>query len=179
MSTYYQAIVGMADSTQLQTSLKTLPDKYARLTLELFHPQKRGFVFFLSLNGAYRPNPEMQAEGLASELSNVFGSAISIRYDDQCGIREATLFKGRQAVRVYGETDEIWVPLDENGFVVLNGEQFPGDAIPNDIECDCIKNAIDAAFQDAGFQEWMTSRELIAISNRTDCDWRRDPPEIV
>jgi hypothetical protein len=72
-------------------------------------------------------------------------------------------------VRYFGEQDEIWVPYGEDGKLVTDGPRYPGDAVPEDIECDCIWNGIDAGLEAAGFCNWITAQKLaveVAYANR-------------
>ena len=48
-----------------------------------------------------------------------------------------------------------------------------GAAVPDDIECDCIWNGIDAALEAAGFRKWLTAHTLVAeVAYRA---YRQDP----
>jgi hypothetical protein len=78
-----------------------------------------------------------------------------------------------EPLRQFGAVDEVWVPFGDDGELVLNGPRFSGEALPDDVECDCICNGIDAALEAAGFGGWMTSEGLVDVACRDDPVWRR------
>jgi hypothetical protein len=78
-----------------------------------------------------------------------------------------------EPVRYFGDQDEVWVPFGEGTELVTDGPRYPGDALPAGVECDCIRTAIDAALEAAGFQGWMTAGELVQVAYRKDFVWQR------
>jgi hypothetical protein len=76
-------------------------------------------------------------------------------------------------VRYFGEQDEVWVPYGEGDELAMDGPRYPGDALPEGVECGCIRQAIDAAFEAAGFKEWITLDELVQVAYREDPVWKR------
>ena len=63
-----------------------------------------------------------------------------------------------------GEADEVWVPYGDDGQLVLDGPRYSGDEVPEDVECDCVCNGIDAALEAAGFARWMTAGRLVNVA---------------
>jgi hypothetical protein len=165
VSVYFEAVVLIADQTALISLLEGLPaldepDPFAAITLEVHRVTERGFVIFGWRAGARRPDAAQEMEDLADELSLELGQAVAVHYNDQVGLHAAMLSQDGEPVRYFGEQDEIWVPYGANGELVLDGPRYSGDAVPDDIECDCIRNGIDAALEAAGFQDWITARNL-------------------
>lgn len=181
MSVYFEAVVVAADQAALIRVLEGLPDLFepdepdlfATITLELYRVTDRGFVVFAWRAGAKRPQAAQEIENLASELSLELGIAVAVHYDDQVGVKTAMLSQGGEPVRYFGDQDEVWVPFGEGDGLVTNGPQYPGDALPEGVECDCIWNAIDAALEAADFQRWMTAGELVQVAYRKDYVWQR------
>jgi hypothetical protein len=183
MSVYFEAVVVAADQPALIRVLDGLshlfdpdePDPFAHFNLELYRVTDRGFVVFAWRTGSRRPEAAQEVEDLADELSLELGSAVAVHYNDQVGVKTAMLSQGGEPVRYFGDQDEVWVPYgdgDDEG-LVTDGPRYPGDALPDGIECDCIRTAIDAALEAAGFQGWMTAGELIQVAYRKDHLWQR------
>ncbi len=64
----------------------------------------------------------------------------------------SALFSDGQLIREFGEADETWVSLDEDGIPALDGPHYTGDGLPEDFdEGECIRTAIDAGLEAAGF----------------------------
>jgi hypothetical protein len=178
VSVYFEAVVVAADQAAVLLSLEGLsqldePDPFAPITLELHHVSHRGFVVFGWRAGARRPQAAQEMEDLADELSLQLGTAVAVHYDDQVGVAAAMLSQAGEPIRYFGEQDEIWVPYGEGSKLVLDGPQYPGDAIPEDVECDCIRSGIDVALEAAGFQDWITARDLVQVAYRKHPVWRR------
>jgi hypothetical protein len=178
VSVYFEAVVVAADQPALIRLLEGLPqildpDPFAPLTLELYQVTDRGFVIFGWRAGARRPEAWQEVEDLADELSLELGPAVAVHYNDQVGVKVAMLSQEGEPVRYFGEQDEVWVPYGEDGKLVTDGPRYPGDALPEDIECDCIRNGIDAALEATGFQGWITARELVQVAYRKDPVWQR------
>jgi len=171
VSVYFEAVVVAADQTILIRLLDNLAQTldshpFARIPWELYRVGDCGFVLFGLRADGKQPQASHEVEDLADELSLEFGCAVAVHYDDQVGVRTALLSKDGELARSFGETDEMWVPYDAHGELITDGPRYPGDALPADVECDCIRNGIDAALQVAGFQEWIYSaRHGLALSN--------------
>jgi hypothetical protein len=150
------------------------PEPFAPITLELYHVNGRGFSVFGWRVGARRPSAAEEMDDLADELSLQFGTAVAVQHDDQVGVRAATLSRDGEPERYFGEADEVWVSYGASGERRTDGPRYPGNAVPKDVECDCIRNDIDAALEAAGFADWVTARKLATEVARADNpEWRR------
>ena len=149
MSAVFEGIVISADADFLHRAFLTLE---SRLPLRLARLAP-------SLLGIYRYEYEAgrlfdleELDRLARLLSGEFGTALLVFYDDRSDAIGSALYDGNQLRREFGESDEIWVRLDEEGMLDLDGPRFPGDALPEDFEDgECIWSAIDAGLEAAGF----------------------------
>jgi hypothetical protein len=113
-----------------------------------------------------------KAGGPRCRLSK-FDHGVAVHYNDQVGVKTAMLSQGGEPVRYFSDKDEIWVPFGEGDKLVTDGPRYSGEALPNGVECDCVRTAIDAALEAAGFQGWMTASELVQVAYRKDHVWQR------
>ena len=177
MSVYFEAVVVAADQPTVVRLLESLlelhDDPFAPISLELHRVADRGFVVFCWRAGGRRPHAAKEVEDLADDLSLKLDTAVAIHYDDQVGLRAAMLSQEGAPVRYFGEAEEVWCPYGEGGELVTDGPRYAGDAIPDDVECHCIRNGIDVALETAGFQGWITSAELVQVAYRNDPVWQR------
>jgi hypothetical protein len=182
VSVYFEAVVVAADQPALIRVLEGLshlfddsdePNPFAPINLELYRVTDRGFVVFAWRAGAKRPEAWQEVEDLADELSLELDTAVAVHYNDQLGIKTAMLSQGGEPVRYFGDEDEVWVPFGEGSELVLDGPRYAGDALPDGVECDCIRTAIDAALEAVGFQGWMSAGELVQVAYREDFVWQR------
>jgi hypothetical protein len=181
VSVYFEAVVVAADQSALMRVLEGLSqlcepdesDPLAPISLELYRVTERGFVLFGWRAGAKRPQAAQEVEDLADELSLELGCAVAVHYNDQVGVKTAMLSQDGEPVRYFGDEDEVWVPFGDGDELVTDGARYPGDALPEGVECDCIRTAIDAALEAAGFQGWMTAGELVQVAYRKDHVWQR------
>jgi hypothetical protein len=185
VSTYFEAVVVAADQAALIRLLEGLagpdePRPFARITLAVHRVTEHGFVVFGWRAGTQRPQAAQEMEDLADELSLELGTAVAVHYDDQVGLRAAMLSRDGEPVRYFGEEGEVWVPYGAGGKLLLDGPRYPGNAVPEDVECDCIRTGIDAALEAAGFRDWLTASQLAAEvayrAYRTRPLWQR--PEV-
>src|SRR5207248_2209778 len=78
------------------------PEVFAPVTLELYRVKRQGVVVFGWRVGASRPSVAEEMEELAEALSQEFGTAVAVHYDDQVGLREALLSRDGEPVRYFG-----------------------------------------------------------------------------
>lgn len=177
MSVYFEAVVVAVDQPAVVRLLKCLSelpdDPFAPITLELHRMSDGGFVLFGWRAGARRPQAAKEIEELADKLSLELGAAVAVHYDDQVGVRIAMLSQGGESVRYFGEADEVWVPYGDGGELITDGPRYARDAIPDNVECDCVRNGIDVALETAGFQGCITSAELVQVAYRNEPMWQR------
>jgi hypothetical protein len=176
MSSYFEAVVLEADQPALIRWLGALSwrDAYfGPLTLTVSRVGAGRFVVFGWREGAGRPLCGQEMEDLADQLSLEFGKGVAVHYDDQVGLRAATLYIDGDRAAHFGQPDEVWVPYGEDGEPRMDGPRYPGNAVPDDVECDCIWNGIDAALEAAGFRTWLTeNHHLVQVAYRA---FREEP----
>lgn len=176
MSYYFEAVVVAARQAELIRWLEhpLVPGPLVPINLELYRVGRGRFIVFGFRAGARRPEAWAELQALAYDLSLDLETAVAVHYDDQVGERWAAVAHNGEPLRQFGDADEVWVPYGENGELVLDGPRYRGDAVPEDIECDCIRNGIDAALEAAGFHGWVTCRDLreVAASGNKPV-WRR------
>lgn len=174
MSNCFEAAVVRAGETALVQFLDDLPVRGLLIpfTLEAFRVGRGQFVIFAWRLGAERPNAREEIDVLADELSRQFGKAVAVHYDDQIGFRTAMLSLDGRTERCFGEPDEVWVPYGDDGNL-LKSPRYAGNAVPEDVECDCIWNGIDEALKAAGFGRWMTSSKVVEVAQLDNPFWKR------
>jgi hypothetical protein len=166
MSTTYEAIVLAGDESAARAAFNGLRTP---LSLGLLQHSVGGFVISCDEESSGRVFAVQEVNRLAAEMSARVGIALAAHYDDRCGVKAASLFREGAFVREFGEADEVWAPVDEQGEPNLDGPRYPGNALPADEECDCIRQAIDAGLQSAGFNGWVSASSLReAIRSRKD-----------
>jgi hypothetical protein len=108
---------------------------------------------------AYREDARAQAafapaiETLAAELAKHLQWVLLVRYDSRIGHRSSAIFKGRTQ-SAFGDTDELYVPLDESGMPVLSAQPLHVDALRSDEEYETVKNAIQLGLDVVGVNQW-------------------------
>ena len=167
MSISFEAVVVAGNQPALLRLLEGLPGLeepgfFTPITLSVSRVARGRFVVFGWRVGAGRPSCAPEMEHLADELSVEFGTAVAVHYDDQIGARAAMLSRDGEPVRSFGEEDEVWVPYGRDGELVMDGPRYPGNAVPEDVECDCVWNGIDAALEGAEFRKWLSAHKLAA-----------------
>jgi hypothetical protein len=177
MSMYFEAVVLAANKTALIRLLTNLPERqgascFIPITLKVSYVAKGRYVVFGWRAGADRPLCGQEMEDLANVLSLEFGKAVAVHYDDQVGVRAAMLSCDGKPAGYFGKPDEVWVPYGEAGNLQMEGPRYPGNALPDDVECDCIWNGIDAALEGAGFRTWIPSQLAAKVAYRA---FREDP----
>jgi hypothetical protein len=107
------------------------------------------FAVYIKEGRLFNP-PEV--EKIAVSLSMRFGKALLLLYDNSCDVRFAALYESGALVKEFGEGDEIWVPLDEQGYADTDRGRFRWDDIKDDSEgeYDCIYDAIDVGLEAFG-----------------------------
>jgi hypothetical protein len=156
MSYVYETVVLKGDEPAVRQAFDRLRSP---LSLRLFRLADHGFAVYCWQDAA-RGFAAEEVNRLAAELSSTFGTALAVHYDDGCGIKVARLFRDGASVREFGEADEVWTPMDDQGDPRPDGPRYAGDAVPPDVECDCIRQAIDAGLEAAGFSGWTAAASL-------------------
>jgi hypothetical protein len=170
----YEAVVLAGDQAALIRQLENLPDAFAPLSFEVYRVVERGFVVFGWQEGP--GNTAEDVEDLAKELSVEFGKAVAVHFHDMLQVRETTLYQGGESIRSFGEQDELWAPMDDNGEELPDAPRCPGYAVPDGAEYTFVWDGIDAGLEAAGFRSWLpTSAGLwpLQIAQREALIWER------
>jgi hypothetical protein len=121
------------------------------------------------LSAAFVTNPRAQGSYLAqvadvaSELSRLLGKALLVAYDTRVGVRLSALFSEGDAEAEYGEEDELFVPLREDGTPDAGGRRFHPEELDPSGEYETILNAVQMGLQQFGHPEaWAALRDLIS-----------------
>jgi hypothetical protein len=149
MSEVFEGVIVSADESALRWAFNDLHSRLAlrltRLSLSIF-----GIYRFEYTEGRLFDLPEL--ERIAQRLSKGFDSVLVVFYDNRAHAMGSALFSGGQLIREFGEADEIWVGLDEDGTPALDGPRYSGDDLPEEFDDgECIRTAIDAGLEAAGF----------------------------
>ena len=91
---------------------------------------------------------------LAGELSGQHGRSLVVRFDSRIGHRSAALYLDRQPALVFGEADELYVPLDEQGLPRREAEPLRADQLAPEEEYETIQNAIEQGLKAFGLGNW-------------------------
>ncbi len=123
-------------------------------------------------------DPEV-VEAVGAALSDGLGlCTLVVFYNNQVGLREAVLFDPAVTeARVFGEEDEWWVPLDDEGEPITNGPRFRADqmealeAQDEDAEFDCVWSALDAGLDALGVADRVHTGMLKQAFCYDGCGW--------
>ena len=105
----------------------------------------------------------MEIEPVAADLSKIIGKALVVRYDSGIGHRTSELFINGNMEKAFGEDDEVWVLLGEDGEPLVDGERFKLEELDPDEEYETIENAIQLGLQSFGSGDY---KELRAFMGR-------------
>ncbi len=114
----------------------------------------------------FRTDPRVAAafspgiDELAAEASMAVGHALAVRYDSRIGHRSAVLFRDGQSVRRFGEDDELFVPLDDDGEPIRTASPLGLGELDSNLEYETISNAIQQGLDALGVGAW---RQLFQI----------------
>jgi len=139
MSDLYEAVVSITDSEKAHAAFRSLDThlhlRLARLSDELFAIYRV----------ATRDEPFDDAmHSVAAQLSISCGQCLAMSYDLRCGMSSAHRFRGGSLVESFGEDNELWVLLDEDGYPLHDGERYTVDQLDDNEEYDCIHTGVDA-----------------------------------
>ena len=149
MSEVFEGVALSADEPAIRRAFN---DLHSRLALRLTQLSPPIFGIYRSeyTEGAPFDLPEL--ERIAQWLSKKFEPALAVFSDNRGHAMGSALFSGGRLMREFGESDETWVALDEDGMPELDGPRYSGDDLPEDFdEGECIRTAIDAGLEAAGF----------------------------
>ena len=155
MSEQYEAVVVVSTQSALSQSVITLG---INTPLETCKLSPHVYAFYpaqprRTIDDALMPH-------IAREISKRVGQAVAVIYDNQIGLRSAYLYENGAFIRDYGEDDELWVLLDEDGEPQANGPTFHIHELVNNQEYDCLVSAIDMGLRAIGIGEDVSSQGI-------------------
>lgn len=109
-----------------------------------------------------------ETDAIASYISTILNKALVIRYDDRVGHRTSALYENGRLVITFGENDEIWVMLDDDGNPIIDGSKFTAvqvDAVikSGDVEFETIRNSIELGLEAFGHGNWEEVFDFIGV----------------
>ena len=116
----------------------------------------------------YRSDPRREGqfsaevEDMAAALSSSLGQALLVRYDSRVGHRSSKYYVEGELARECGDSDEVYVRLDEEGEPLVAGERFGIDQLDPDEEYETFKNAIQLGLDALGAGKWSALLEFVA-----------------
>jgi hypothetical protein len=169
----YEAVALVADQAALLRRLADLPKACAPLSFEAYRVANQGFVIFGWREGTRHLGATEEIEDLGKALSQEFGKAVAVHFDEMLQVRDATLYQQGEFIRSFGEEDELWAPMDGNGDVLPDAPRCPGSAIPDDEEYAFVWDGIDASLAAAGFRSWLPDGWLTEVAAQDNLIWER------
>ena len=100
-------------------------------------------------------------ETVAASVSTSVGVSLSVFYDNQCGVRCSSLFKNGERSASFGETDELWVPLDDSGQPRTDQPPTSAPDWNSGEEYERVRDGIDAGLEAAGMADQVTRSALV------------------
>ena len=99
----------------------------------------------------------------ASTLSSALRVALLVRWDDRVGGRESRVFRGGNQTHRFGNDDELYVMLDDQGMPLREGRKYKElelDAFYDD-EFEVFQNSLELGCQQSGFCSWQLLHDFI------------------
>jgi len=156
MSEYYEGIVTVGDQERVRSWFHNIA---VQRTLRLIRFGDRNFGVYPVTSRSDRMN-ELEFDKAATHLSKTCGNALVVLYDNRVGRRVSKLYRDGELDREFGELDEKWVPLDENGDPQINHRKLSADELNDDDEYDCVQDAITLGLSRLGVVNSLTSNDL-------------------
>ena len=101
---------------------------------------------------------------LAANISTQYGRALLVRFDSRIGHRSSVLYVGGGLSSTFGETDELYVPLDDQGLPKIEVEPLHVDQLDPDQEYETVQNAIQRGLDALGDAQWEPLFRLITTA---------------
>jgi hypothetical protein len=159
MSEVFEGVLLASPFNEAQKAVRTLPSSLSLIV------ERLGDLSIVSRNDQVgRPQFSPEIEQVAADLSKIVGKALVVRYDSRIGHRTSELFIDGNMEKAFGEDDEVWVLLGEDGKPLVDGERFKLADMDPDQEYETIENAIQSGIQSFGSGDW---KELRALMGRT------------
>ena len=102
-----------------------------------------------------------QMDEIAAGLSTHLGVVLAFEYDSRVGHRASREYRNGDLVASYGEADELWVQIDEQGYPIPTSERFHVDELLDDVEYETIENAIDLGLKAISAGRWSDLHDLL------------------
>lgn len=93
-------------------------------------------------------------EDLARMLSAKYSRALVVRYDSRIGHRSSEVMDGGRCVASYGENDELFVPLDEDGEPLDDATPIRRENLLQGEEYETKVNAIQLGLNHVEWNVW-------------------------
>lgn len=157
MSEIFEGVLAYSDPGELQRALQPV-NPGVPLAIEVLRS---------GMSVAYRTDPRETAtfsaelDRVARELSRALGEALVVRYDSRVGQRSAALYENGAAGRSFGEADELYVRLDEQGYPLQDAAKLRLDQLSPDEEYETARNAIQLGLDALGHGGWEDLHELM------------------
>lgn len=166
MSELYESVIVIADSETAHSAFRSLSSP---LHLRLIRLSDR---IYAANRVATREDrfDEAAINEVAAQLSKSCGHSLAVFYDNRCGVNDSNLFRNGSLVESFGEEDELWVPLDDNGYQLTDGERFTVDQLDEDEEYDCIQSGIDVGLATLGVSSPPSQSALIGAFCYDRCE---------
>lgn len=156
MSEFYEGIVTVGDQERVSAGFHSIVVQRA---MRLVSFGNRVFGLYPLASRSDRIN-EAEIDEAATHLSKVCGNALVVLYDNRVGIRVAKLFRDGNMDREFGELDEKWVPLDDNGNPDPSHRTLSANELDDDDEYDCVQDAISLGLARLGVANSVTLSDL-------------------
>jgi hypothetical protein len=87
-------------------------------------------------------------------------AALAAFYDNRAGFRAATLFRNGAPRAEFGDGDELWVPLYDDGETLPDANPIAANNLNPEIEYGCIRDAIEVGLAGLGTPPQVTRHTL-------------------
>lgn len=173
MSELYEGVVFRADVPTARAAFAAL---VSPLRLRLVRLATG--VFGVYRVAGRREPIDLEALGdVASQLANQRGEAVALWHDGRSCLRGGMLYKKGLPFREFGPDDEVWVPLGDDGELVLDGPRYRLAELPPGGEYDCFASAIDVALQSILAGAEVTNEVVVEAFCYDRPKWLAESPE--
>jgi len=122
------------------------------------------------LTTVYRSDPRKDGafsskmDELAAEVSRLGEMVLLARFDSRVGKRSSAIFENGERRQVFGEADELYVPMDERGDPIRDAPPLTLAMLDPKEEYETIQNAIQLGLRALGRGSWDELFRLITTS---------------
>lgn len=151
MSEFYEGIVVQGERTAVRRAFDTLRSP---LTFRLVHLGSSVFGIYRVATRSDRFDMEALLTA-AKHMAGQLDAALAVFYDNRVGVRTTALVDER-GIREFGEADELWVPLDEDGEPMRDAQRLRSHELEPEGEYDCITSTLDMGLEQLGVRATVT-----------------------